>query len=148
MRPTRIRDYSMKLFIRITLFLTLVVGLLFASCDKEEFKTEFKTAVLGKVVAVPSIVSNGEELILNIEGIVSASGEATINGKKYYPVVHYLVDGKKVATSPETSLPFNAKCIINDLAKGEHTISVEITGSQKEVIVENKVSSTTITVQE
>ncbi len=148
MRPTRIRDYSMKLFIRITLFLTLVVGLLFASCDKEEFKAEFKTTVLGKVVAVPSIVSNGEELILKIEGIVSASGEATINGKKYYPVVHYLVDGKKVATSPETSLPFNAKCIINDLAKGEHTISVEITGSQKEVIVENKVSSTTITVQE
>ena len=59
-----------------------------------------------------------------------------------------MVDGKKVATSPETSLPFNAKCIINDLAKGEHTISVEITGSQKEVIVENNVSSTTITVQE
>lgn len=138
----------MKLFIRITLFLTLVVGLLFASCDKEEFKAEFKTTVLGKVVAVPSIVSNGEELILKIEGIVSASGEATINGKKYYPIIHYLVDGKKVATSSETSLPFNAKCIINDLAKGEHTISVEITGSQKEVIVENKVSSTTITVQE
>ena len=134
----------MKLFIRITLFLTLVVGLFFASCDKEEFKT----MVLGKVVATPSIVTNGEELILKIEGNASASGEATVNGKKYYPVVLYLVDGKKVATSPETSLPFNAKCIINDLAKGEHTISVEITGSQKEVIVENKVSSTTITVQE
>lgn len=144
MHPTRIRDYTMKLFIRITLFLTLVVGLFFASCDKEEFKT----MVLGKVVATPSIVTNGEELILKIEGNASASGEATVNGKKYYPVVLYLVDGKKVATSPETSLPFNAKCIINDLSKGEHTISVEITGSQKEVIVENKVSSTTITVQE
>lgn len=144
MRPARIRDHTMKLFIRITLFLTLVVGLLFTSCDKEEFKT----MVLGKVVVTPSIVTNGEELILKIEGNASASGEATVNGKKYYPVVHYLVDGKKVATSSETSLPFNAKCIINDLAKGEHTISVEITGSQKEVIVENKVSSTTITVQE
>lgn len=144
MYPTRIRDYTMKLFIRITLFLTLVVGLFFASCDKEEFKT----MVLGKVIATPSIVKNGEELILKIEGNASASGEATVNGKKYYPVIHYLVDGKKVATSSETSLPFNAKCIINDLAKGEHTISVEITGSQKEVIVENKVSSTTITVHE
>lgn len=144
MRPTLIRDYTMKLFIRITLFLTLVVGLFFASCDKEEFKT----MVLGKVVVTPSIVTNGEELILKIEGNASASGEATVNEKKYYPVVHYLVDGKKVATSSETSLPFNAKCIINDLAKGEHTISVEITGSQKEVIVENKVNSTTITVQE
>ena len=144
MRPARIRDYTMKLFIRITLFLTLVVGLLFTSCDKEEFKN----TVLGKVVATPSIVTNGVELILKIEGNASASGEATVNGKKYYPVVLYLVDGKKVATSPETSLPFNAKCIINDLSKGEHTISVEITGSQKEVIVENKVSSTTITVQE
>ena len=78
----------MKLFIRITLFLTLVVGLFFASCDKEEFKT----TVLGKVVATPSIVTNGEELILKIEGNASASGEATVNGKKYYPVVHYLVD--------------------------------------------------------
>lgn len=126
------------------MFLTLVVGLLFTSCDKEEFKT----MVLGKVVVTPSIVTNGEELILKIEGNASASGEATVNGKKYYPVVHYLVDGKKVATSSETSLPFNAKCIINDLAKGEHTISVEISGSQKEVIVENKVSPTTITVQE
>lgn len=144
LHPTRIRDYTMKLLIRITLFLTLVVGLFFASCDKEEFKT----MVLGKVVATPSIVTNGEELILKIDGNVSASGEATINGKKYYPVVLYLVDGKKVATSPETSLPFNAKCIINDLAKGEHTISVEITGSQKGVIVDNKVSSTIITVQE
>lgn len=69
----------MKLFIRITLFLTLVVGLFFASCDKEEFKT----MVLGKVVATPSIVTNGEELILKIEGNASASGKATVNGKKY-----------------------------------------------------------------
>lgn len=51
--------------------------------------------VLGKVVVTPSIVTNGEELILKIEGNASASGEATVNGKKYYPVVHYLVDGKR-----------------------------------------------------
>lgn len=77
MHPTRIRDYTMKLFIRITLFLTFVVGLLFTSCDKEKIKT----MVLGKVVATPSIVTNGEELILKIEGNASASGEATVNGK-------------------------------------------------------------------
>jgi len=146
LRPTRIRDYKMKLFIKITLLLTLVVGLFLTSCDKEEFKIGF--TVLGKVVATPSIVANGEELTLKIEGNISASGEATINGKKYYPVVHYLLDGKEVATSSETSLPFNAKCIIKDLETGEHTISVEVIGSQKEVIVENKVTSTNITVQE
>lgn len=115
-----------------------------ASCEKDEVKS----LVIGKIVATPSSAKNGDEITLEIGGGVSASGETIINGKEYHPIIHYLIDGKAVVKSSETTLPFNAKYIIKDLAIGEHALSVDITSSRKGAIFENKVRSTTITILE
>lgn len=75
MRPTRIRDYKMKLFLKISLILIGIIGVMaLASCEKDEVKS----LVAGKVVATPSTVKNGDEITLEIGGNVSASGETII----------------------------------------------------------------------
>ncbi len=78
MRPTRIRDYKMKLLLKISLVFIGVIGVIaLASCEKDEVKS----LVIGKIVATPSSVKNGDEITLEIGGNVSASGETIINGK-------------------------------------------------------------------
>lgn len=131
----------MKLTVIITF---LLGGLLMSSCDEEEFNS----TVYGKVVVTPSTVKNRDEIALEIGRTISASGNATINGKKFYPIVHYLLDGREIAISSDKDLPFKANCTINDLTVGEHEISVDIVGSRKGAIFENKVVSTKITVVE
>lgn len=133
----------MKLLLKISLVFIGVIGVIaLASCEKDEVKS----LVIGKIVATPSSVKNGDEITLEIGGNVSASGETIINGKDYHPII--LIDGKAVVKSSETTLPFNAKYIIKDLTIGEHTLSVDITSSRKGAIFENKVSTTTITILE
>ena len=103
--------------------------------------------VVGKVVANPTMVSNGEEISLEIGGTISASGQVTMNGKDYHPVVYYLIDGDEVVKSTESTLPFSARCKIENLTIGEHVISVDIKSSRSEATFENKVSPTMITVR-
>lgn len=123
-----------------SLFLTI-------ACSKDEEVT-VKTEILGKAEATPSTVKNGDEITLGIGGIISSSSTATINGKEYYPVIHYLVDGSEVAVSTDKKSPFNATYKVNDLSVGEHTLSVRITPSESGAIFENKVSESKITVVE
>lgn len=129
----------------------LLGGLLTSSCDPGHALAPeyiFSSSVYGKVVVTPSNVKNGDEIALEIGGMISASGNATINGKELYPIVHYLLDGREIAISSDKDLPFKAKYTINELAVGEHEISVDIVGSRKGAIFENKVVSTKITVVE
>lgn len=135
----------MKCLMKLTVIITFLLGgLLMSSCDEEEFNS----TVYGKVVVTPSTVKNRDEIALEIGRTISASGNATINGKKFYPIVHYLLDGREIAISSDKDLPFKANCTINDLTVGEHEISVDIVGSRKGAIFENKVVSTKITVVE
>lgn len=145
LRPTRTRDHTMKLFLKITLVLTSIFGvIILSSCEKDEVRT----IVEGKVVATPSIVKNGDEIAFKIGGNYSMIEDITINGKDYHPIIHYLIDGKEVVISSETTLPFNAKYTIKDLTIGEHILSVDITSSREGGIFENEVSSTIITILE
>lgn len=145
LRPTRTRDHTMKLFLKITLVLTSIFGvIILSSCEKDEVGT----IVEGKVVATPSIVKNGDEIAFKIGGNYSMIEDITINGKDYHPIIHYLIDGKEVVISSETTLPFNAKYTIKDLTIGEHILSVDITSSREGGIFENEVSSTIITILE
>lgn len=135
----------MKCLMKLTVIITILLGgLLMSSCGVEEFNS----TVNGKVVVTPSTVKNGDEIALEIGGTISASGNATINGKEFYPIVHYLLDGREIAISSDNKLPFKANCTINDWTVGEHEISVDIVGSRKGAIFENKVVSTKITVVE
>ena len=135
----------MKSFLKISLVFIGIIGVM---ALKKKKKDEVKSLVTGKIVATPSSVKNGDEITLEIGGNVFSSGETIINGKDYHPIIHYLIDGKAVVKSSETTLPFNAKYIIKDLTIGEHTLSIDITSSRKGAIFENKVSSTTITILE
>lgn len=138
----------MKCLMKLTVIITIILGgLLMPSCDPDS-EYMFSSSVCGKVVVTPSNVKNGDEIALEIGGLISASGNATINGKELYPIVHYLLDGREIAISSDKDLPFKAKYTINELAVGEHEISVDIVGSQKGAIFENKVVSTKITVVE
>ena len=104
----------MKLLLKISLVFIGVIGVIaLASCEKDEVKS----LVIGKIVATPSSVKNGDEITLEIGGNVSASGETIINGKDYHPIIHYLIDGKAVVKSSETTLPFNAKYILSSTYK-------------------------------
>ncbi len=154
------------LFSTISLVLISIIGgLSLSSCGKDDIEindndtivtnttvndVEVNGKVTGKVVATPSTVKNGDEIELEIGGtsIISVSVQLTINGKRFYPVVHYLIDGKEVTESSETEMSYKAKCAITGLAVGEHTVSVNITGSQEGANYENNVASTTITVVE
>lgn len=135
----------MKYLMKITVIVTILLGGLFmSSCTKDEFNS----SVYGKVIATPSTVKNGDDIVLEIGGIFSCSEDAKINGKNFYPIAHYLLDGKEIAISSDKKVPFKAKYTINDLAVGEHVISVDIVGSRKGAFFENKVVSTKITVLE
>ena len=122
-----------------------VISLLaFISCSEE---ITIESCVLGTAEASPSTLKNGDEITLTIGG-TSVSSFQTVNGKKYYPVVYYLVDGKEVATAVEKQLPFTAKWVAKDLSVGEHTLSVNITPSREGATYENKVYPSKITVIE
>lgn len=112
-----------------------------ASCEK----IEFSTSLTGQAKATPSTVKNGDVIKLSVGGI-SASGSTTINGKEYYPIVHYLIDGKEVAVSNGKTLPFEVSYTVEGLSVGKHTLSANITPSLKGAEFENKVSNSEITV--
>ena len=136
----------MKYLMKLTVIIPFLLGGLFmSSCDKDPDPI---FSVDGKVVVTPSKIINGDNVVLEIGGMISTSANATINGKEFYPIVHYLLDGREIAISSDKDLPFKAKYTINDLAVGEHEISVDITSSRKGAIFENKVVSTKITVLE
>lgn len=147
---TDYRDYEMKSLMKIALVFTLFAGMFFmASCEEEaKVNVDLSSEVVGKAIATPSTIKNGEEIVLSIGGVISASDKTTINGKEYYPIIHYLIDGNEVAKSAETTLPFSAKYTVHNLSVGEHVISVDITSSREEAFFENNVSSSTITVLE
>lgn len=129
------------------LILMSVLSLLaFTSCSDDEDVT-INASVSGTAKASPSDVKNGDEISLTIGG-TSHSSASEINGKEYYPVIHYLIDGTEVAVSNEKELPFTAKWVVKDLSVGEHTLSVDITSSRKGATYENKVLPSTITVIE
>lgn len=60
---TRIRDYEMKSFMKISLAFTLFVGIFFmASCEKEDVK--LSSTIVGKAIVTPStIIEKGNSII-------------------------------------------------------------------------------------
>lgn len=136
----------MDKFKRFALKTLLASVALFAiiSCQNVDFNAQ----VYGKVQATPSEVKNGEVIILTIGGAISSAPMTTINGKEYFPVIHYMIDGVEVAKSSEKELPFKATYQANELATGEHTLSVNVTGSRKGANFENKILNSTIIVVE
>lgn len=135
----------MKRLMILSLMFSFAIGMLVvSSCDK----TEFSSVVLGVAEAMPSIVKNGDEIVLSIGGKISSSGSSSVNGKEFYPVVHYLIDGNEVAVSSSKEMPFEAKCVVSNMSVGEHALTVNITGSRKGAHFDNNVSSSTILVTE
>lgn len=114
------------------------------SCKKATIASD----VVGEATAVSSSVQNGDEIILSISGIISASGSINYDGEQHFPIVHYLIDGVEVAVSSETEIPFNALYKVENLTLGEHTLSVDITPSHGGDSYNNKVVSSIITVIE
>ena len=132
-----------KIFLLPVLLIAMATTLF--SCSK----VEINSTVMGRAIATPSTVRNGDKVQLTIGGPISGAGSSSINGKEYYPVVHYLIDGVEVADSEEKGLPFSATYTVEDLAIGEHTLSVSITPSHSgEDSYTNKVTPSTITVIE
>lgn len=134
---------------------------LVASCEEGEFHSQ----VSGRAVAYPSSVRNGDSITLSIGAIsdasvdirpdtidaslgISSSGTATIDGELHHPIVHYLIDGKRVATSNSTDLPFQTTYRVENLSAGEHTLSVSITPSHSHDSYENHVGPSTLTIEE
>lgn len=135
---------------------------LVASCEEGEFHSQ----VSGRAVAYPSSVRNGDSITLSIGAISDASvdirpdsidasweisfssgGTATIDGELHHPIVHYLIDGKRVATSNSTDLPFQTTYQVENLSAGEHTLSVSITPSHSHDSYENHVGPSTLTIE-
>lgn len=133
-----------KLKIKVFWLLLLTVLMLSAaSCEK----VNIDSVVTGTATATPSYVQNGDSLTLSIKGI-SISSYSEVNGKEYYPVVHYLIDGVEVAVSSEKIQPFTAKYKVDNLAIGGHTLSVSIKPSRGDASFRNAVSPSIIMVTE
>lgn len=115
-----------------------------ASCSK----TEINSSLKGEAVASPSVVKNGDKIKLSKAGFFSSSSYGSINGKEYYPIVHYLIDGNEVATSSEKELPFDTYYTATNLSVGEHILSVNVTTLHKDAYYENQVTTSKITVTE
>lgn len=109
---------------------------------------EIRSSVLGKTVATPSTVKNGDNIVFSIGGLITSSSSVTVNGKIYYPIVHYLIDGEEVVVSTEKEIPFKAEYKVENLTVGEHTLSVSISSSDNNAIYENEVSTSMFTVIE
>lgn len=126
----------------IVLLFAVVSTLFMSSCAKVD------SAVVGTAIATPDTVKNGDEVTFSIGGNVAVSGTSSMNGREYYPIIHYLIDGEEVAKSSDKGLPFKANYTVKDLSLGEHSLTVEITASRKTANYENLVKSSTITVTE
>lgn len=136
MKSNSIKMYSLILLSLIT------IGLI--SCKG----VEIRSSVLGKTVATPSTVKNGDNIVFSIGGLITSSSSVTVNGKNYYPIVHYLIDGEEVVVSTEKEIPFKAEYKVENLTVGEHTLSVSISSSDNNAIYENEVSTSMFTVIE
>lgn len=106
-----------------------------------------QSTIVGTANSSPSIARIGEELTFTIGGGITSSSTVSINGKEYYPVVHYLLDGVEVVVSTEKDMPFKASYLVKDLSIGDHVLSVEMTGSNKNVTYINMVGTSTITIE-
>lgn len=127
-----------------------IISLSTISCvpDGETEIENIQSSVIGVATSSQNNVRNGDEITLSISGSISASGYTSINGKEYYPVVHYCIDGVEVAVSEEKKFPFNASFKVNGLSLGEHTLSVDVTGSSKHASYNNNVRSSVFTISE
>ena len=129
----------------------IVLGLflaLMASCKPEDEEVTITSDVYGNAMATPSTVKNGDEINLSIGGVATASGSVIVDGKEYYPIVHYLIEGNEVAVSAEKEMPFNAIYKVENLTVGEHILSVSITPSFSRAQFVNKIVGSVITVVE
>lgn len=127
-----------------------VLGLflaLMASCKPEEEEVKITSDVYGNAMATPSTVKNGNEINLSIGG-VTVSGSVIVDGKEFYPIVHYLIDGNEIAVSAERKMPFNATYKVDNLTVGEHDLSVSITPSASGAQFINMIVGSVITVVE
>ena len=136
------RRFSIKTcsFVLLSLLVMFII-----SCDNE---IKIHSSVMGEAIATPSTAKNGDKINLSIGGNISASGTSAVNGKEYYPTIHYLIDGNEVAISPEKAIPFNAEYQITNLSIGEHILSVNITSSSEDATYDNQVTPSTIIVTE
>lgn len=130
---------------------TLILGLfplLISACNPNSIdKIRIQSTVVGVAKSTPSITKLGEELTFTIEGNITSSSVISVNGEEYYPIIHYLIDGKDVVTSAEKTMPFKASYVVTDLSIGEHVLSVEITGSHKIDTYINSVGSSILTIE-
>ena len=135
------KSISIKMYSLILLSL-ITIGLI--SCKG----VEIRSSVLGKTVATPSTVKNGDNIVFSIGGLITSSSSVTVNGKNYYPIVHYLIDGEEAVVSTEKETPFKAEYKVENLAVGEHTLSVSISSSDNNAMFENEVLTSIFTVIE
>ncbi len=121
------------------MFVVLIgVAVSTSSCEDDYFVT-----IDGKAIADQSTIRNGSFITLTI-GNISQVAYALPEGKN--PVVHYLIDGKEVAASKDGSSPFKATYKVEGLSIGKHTLSANITCSEKGAVITNNISSSEITV--
>ncbi len=127
--------------------LAVIVCINLAACSDDD-EVKVTSDIMGAAVATPSSAKNGDEISLSIEGNISGSGTASVNGELHYPVIHYLIDGNEVAVSTETTLPFHATYQVEGLTPGEHVLSVNIIPSHENDEYHNRISLATITITE
>lgn len=137
-----------------------MIGMLFvSSCNDDKEVAMYSSSLQGQAIAPPATVKNGDETVLSIGGKTIIDGEiisisqshydnVSIDGKTYYPTVHYLIDGNEVAVSTGNPFPFNAKYVVGNLSVGEHVLSVNITSPREDIIFDCDVSSSMIHVVE
>lgn len=126
------------LFIAVIAFILLLTG-----CDKESLQG----TVTGSAVAKPSVVKNGEEVCFRVES-EAIKTPAKLNGKEYYPIIRYCIDGVEVVQSQEKQVPFSANYKIENLSQGEHKLSAVIVPSRKNSEYANEIEPSFFTVIE
>lgn len=140
-----------KLFL---LFLFCIATLL-SSCN-EEWSVIGSSSFYGKVVANPTTIENGDELILTLskdflstnEGSIDVETSTTINGKEALKSISYHIDGKKVAESNDKANDFRASYRVKDLPPGEYSVTATCNSNFKKYTFKEHITSTTIIIVE
>lgn len=141
---------NLKIFV-FSVIMLLLTSLVFTSCDNDDF--EGSTTFYGKVILSPSSTKNGEQITFKIGNFdvsnsVSIGTSVEINGKNVVKSVSYYVDGKKVAESSDKDNGYSVKYVVSNLFVGIHEVTAHCTSNFKHYTIEEKITATTLQVQE
>ena len=90
------------------------------SCEEAD-RQVIESITMDAIITIePDIVKVGDEILLTLDNV---KFDKDLD-ERYYPVVHYLIDGNEIAVSIENEEPFAAKYIVTGLATGKHIVTI------------------------